>query len=189
MASGQVEERAGYTQLLAQLALRVLALPAAETKLTLNGSAQIVRRLQQLQRQGANVWNRRHTVTGLGLAALLFVIAVSCRVTRDQMTKNNSSAGGFKQVMVVVQDEDGKPIAGATVKPFGFRVQGVRHVDGHGWYTNWFGPADPVTTDDEGKVWLKYPVVAIPDEKLLTGALTFTVRHPAYCPVVEAARR
>jgi hypothetical protein len=58
-------------------------------------------------------------------------------------------------------------------------------VDGHGWITNRFGPANPVTTDDQGKAWLKYPVVAFPEEKLLTGALTFTVSHPDYCPVVE----
>jgi beta-lactamase regulating signal transducer with metallopeptidase domain len=183
MASGRAEERAGYAQLLAQLALRVLALPAVETKLTLNGSAQIVRRLQQLQRRGDTVWKRRHTVAGMGLTALLFLVAVSCGVSRKDA--GSRSNGGFKRVMVVVQDKDGQPIAGATVKPFGFRVQGPRRVDGYGWNTNQFGPADPVTTDAEGKAWLKYPVVAIPGEKLLTGALTFSVSHPDYCPVVE----
>jgi beta-lactamase regulating signal transducer with metallopeptidase domain len=186
VATCRVEERERYAQLLAQLALRVLSLPAVETRLTLNGTAQIVRRLQHLKRKSADVWKTRHTVVGFGLAGLLFLVTVGCDFSKSgQNVKNNPAVTEFKEVMVLVQDEDGKPLAGATVKPFGFRVQGMRHVDGNGWYTNRFGPANPVITDDEGKAWLRYPVVAIPEEKLLTGALIFTVRHPDYCPVVE----
>ena len=180
LASGEVEERASYAQLLAQLALRVLTLPAVETKMTLNGTAQIVRRLQHLKRKSADAWQMRHTLAGVVLAALLFVLAAGCEFTKSA-SKNFPSATEFKQVMVVVLDEDGKPLAGATVKPYAFRVQGVRRVDNFGWDTNRFGPANLVTTDSEGKEWLKYPVVAFPEEKLLTGELNFMVSHPDFC--------
>ncbi len=181
LASGRAEEREIYTQLLAQLTLRVLALPAVETELTLNGTAQIVRRLRHLQRVGVGAWTRRHSVKGLGLAALLFLIAVGCKFGDSSQATNRRKPGEFKEAMVVVQDENGQPLAGATVKPSGFRVQGIRSVDWYGWNTDQFGPANPVTTDRDGKAWIKYPVVANPGEKLLTGTLTFKVSHPDYC--------
>jgi beta-lactamase regulating signal transducer with metallopeptidase domain len=55
IASGQLEEAGSYAQLLARLALHVLKLPAVETKLTLNGSSHIVRRLKHLGQR-----HRRH---------------------------------------------------------------------------------------------------------------------------------
>jgi len=42
----------------------VLALPAVETKLTVNGSSQIVRRLNHLGQKGMGVWNWRDSVAG-----------------------------------------------------------------------------------------------------------------------------
>jgi hypothetical protein len=86
----------------------------------------------------------------------------------------------FKQVVVVVQDEEGRPIEGATIQPDGLRVKGPRRVDAYGWSTNLFGSAAKVLTDREGKASVKYPVEAFPEEKLLTGEISFSVVHPAF---------
>ena len=182
MAAGQLADRAAYPQLLARLALRVLALPAVETRLVLNGGSQIAQRLKHLQKENAGAWRWHHSLAGFALAGLLFLVAAGC-----EFSKSNSaaaafpSAGEFKKVLIVVQDTDGQPIAGATIKPYGFRVQGVRHVDAYGWYLKQFGSPDIFTTDSEGRAWVNYSVVAIPEEKLLTGELNFTVSHPDYC--------
>jgi len=63
LAAGQLPDQESYARLLARLALRVLALPAVETRLTLNGSSQIARRLRHLA-QPARTWNWRHTAAG-----------------------------------------------------------------------------------------------------------------------------
>ncbi|MDR3458616.1 MAG: M56 family metallopeptidase [Verrucomicrobiae bacterium] len=186
IASSQLGNDAAYPQLLARLALRVLALPAVETQLVVNGSSQIAQRLMHLKNDAPDAWKRRHSVAGFALAGLLFVLATGCELSKNNpATANFPSTMEYKQVLVVVQDKDGRPLAGATIKPFGYRVQGVRQVDGHGWDTNRFGPVVKATTDDEGRAWIKYPVVAIPEEKLLTGQLTFTVSHPEYCSEVN----
>lgn len=182
LASGRVEEREGYAQVLAQLTLRVLALPPVETRLTLNGAAQIVRRLQHLKRRTADAWNLRHSLAGIGLTGLLFVLAAGCEFTKSVSAKF-PSATEFKQALVVVQDEDGRPLAGASVRPYAFRVLGPRWVDNYGWWTtNRFEAPDFVTTDQEGRAWIKYPVVAFPEEKLLTGQLNLMLTHPNFCP-------
>ena len=182
IAAGQLADRSSYPQLLARLALRVLALPAVETKLVLNGSSQIAQRLAHLKNEKAGAWRWYHSLRGFALAAMLFVLATGCEFSKSNPAAAKVSAAvEYKKVLIVVQDADGKPIAGATIKPYGFRVQGVRRVDAYGWYPKQFGPPDKVTTDSEGRAWLKYAVVAIPEEKLLTGELNFTVSHPDYC--------
>ena len=72
VAAGQLAEQDSYSRMLARLALRVLALPAVETKLTLNGSSQIARRLKHLGKNGIGAWNWKYSVAGFGLAGLLF---------------------------------------------------------------------------------------------------------------------
>lgn len=183
VASGRTDERESYTQLLARLALRVVALPSVETELTLNGTAQIVRRLQHLQRKSIDVWEGRHTTIGLGLAALLFLIAVGCKFSESNPATDDLSVGGFKQVMVEVQDEAGKPIEGASITPFGFRVKGRHAADAYGWPTNVFGPIETVVTGADGRAFLKYPVIGIPGEREYTGALIFSVTDPEYSTV------
>jgi hypothetical protein len=42
----------------------------------------------------------------------------------------------------VVQDEDGKPIEGATILPDGFRVKGIHGADAYGWNKKLFGPPE-----------------------------------------------
>ena len=183
VACGPSEERESYAQFLAQLTLRVLALPKAETEMTLNGSAQIVRRLQHLQRAGLGEWTRKRTVVGLGLVVCLFLMAVGCKFAETKPEANRLPANGFKQVIVEVQDENGKPIEGAQITPFGFRVKGLHSPDAYGWRTNVFGPKETAITGPDGKAYLKYAVMGIPQEKEFTGALMFSVTHPDYSTV------
>ena len=182
LASGPTEDRATYAQLLAQVALRVLTPPAVETRLTLNGSAQIVRRLQHLQRPGGD-WKTGYSVLGFCLALALFILSVGCEFARTNPPA--PVAAEFNRVLIQVQDADGHPLAGASVHPFGFRVKGPRNVDAYGWITNHFGTPETVFTDTDGKAWLKYPVMGFPDEKLETADLSLTVNHPDYCPAIS----
>ena len=78
IASGQLEDKALYPRLLARLILRVHALPEVETRLVLNGTSRVARRLRHLQHGGAGVWNWRKSAAGFGLAAALFVLATAC---------------------------------------------------------------------------------------------------------------
>src|ERR1039458_3363216 len=171
--------------MLARLALRVLALPAVETKLTLNGSSQIARRLNHLGQKGMGAWNWKYSVAGFGLVGLLFLMTAGCQFTKSSPTDSKVSATvEFKKVLVVVQDEDGKPIEGATVLPDGFRVKGIHGADAYHWGPKQFGgPPEKSVTDREGKAYVKYPVVGIPEEKELTGKLIFSVSHPEFSTV------
>ena len=178
-------EQDSYSQLLARLALRVMALPAVETKLTLNGSSQIARRLIHLGQKGTGNWNWRHSVAGFGLVGSLFLMTAGCDFSKTAPAGSTTPKSvEFKEVLVVVQDEDGKPIEGATIRIRGFRVKGPRQGN---WYgvgflagvTNGVLPPN-ATTDHKGKGWLKYPVEALPEEKLLTGKLDLTIYHPEF---------
>jgi beta-lactamase regulating signal transducer with metallopeptidase domain len=184
IASGQLVDQDSYGRMLARLALRVLALPAVETKLTLNGSSQISQRLEHLSRSRAGQWNWRHSMSGFGLVGLMFLLTVGCQFS------NSTSAGSkitpvveFKKVLVTVQDEDGKSIAGATILPTGFRVKGIHGADAYGWNKKMFGPPEKATTDSNGKAYVKYPVEGIPKEKEFTGKLIFEVSHPKFASV------
>jgi beta-lactamase regulating signal transducer with metallopeptidase domain len=97
IASGQLAEQDTYSQLLARLALRVLALPDLETKLTLNGSSQIARRLIHLGQKGRDAWSWRRSVAGVGLVGLLFLMSAGFDFSRassaEQPLQQMRSAG------------------------------------------------------------------------------------------------
>lgn len=183
IASGQLENQDYYAQMLARLALRVLALPAVETKLTVNGSSQIARRLKHLGQKGMGIWNWKYSVAAFGLAGLLFVMTVGCKFTSTPADSNISTQVQFKKVLVVVQDENGKPIEGATILPDGFRVKGIHGADAYSWNKKLFGMPVAAVTGSDGKAMVQYPVIGIPEEKELTGALIFSVTHPEYATV------
>jgi hypothetical protein len=143
VASGQLADQDSYAQMLSRLALRVLALPAVETKLTLNGSSQIARRLNHLGQKSVGAWNWKYSVAGFGLVGLLFLMTAGCKLsTSGPAGAKVSSKVEFKKVLVVVQDEDGKPIEGATILPDGFRVKGIHGADAYGWNKKLFGPPE-----------------------------------------------
>lgn len=184
LASGQMPDRSAYPQLLARLALRVLALPDVESRLVLNGAALITKRLNHLQCEKAGNWNWKHSLAGFALVALLFILATGCQISQNPPPSANTPTNTkFKKVLVVVQDQDGKPVAGATLLPTGFRVKGIHSPDAYGWRANDSGPAEKAVTDNDGKAWLKYPVMGIPEEKELTGEIIFKLSHPGFTPV------
>ena len=184
VASGQLADQGFYAQMLARLALRVLALPALETQLTLNGSSQIARRLDHLGYAGMDKWNWRHSIAAFCLVGLLFLLTAGCQFSQSGQAESKvASKIEFNKVLVVVQDEEGKPIEGATVLPDGFRVKGIHGADGYGWNTKVFGPPEKAVTDREGKAYVSYPVEGIPEEKELTGKLIFSVSHPEFATI------
>ena len=183
MASSQCEDHGRYPQLLARLALRILEPPPAETRLALSAAAQVTQRLNHLERGNSGNWNWKYSAGIFGVVALLFLIATGCSTTTDTETASSPSGVKFKNVLVVVQDEDGKPIAGATILPNGFRVKGLHGADAYGWRKNIFGPPEKAVTDSEGKAYVKYPVEGIPEEKEYTGALILKITHPEFASV------
>ncbi len=74
IACAQFGDRRSYAQWLAQLTLRVLALPAVETGLALNGTAQIVQRLNRLKRQGLGAWKWWCSAVGVAVLGLFFFL-------------------------------------------------------------------------------------------------------------------
>lgn len=78
IAARQLENEDFYPQMLARLALRVMASAAAENKLTLNGSSQIARRLNYLGQEGIGAWNWKFSAAGFGIVALIFLITSGC---------------------------------------------------------------------------------------------------------------
>lgn len=181
VASAQEENRESYVRLLATLTLRVVALPEVETTLTVNGSSHIARRLNHLRRDGVAAWDWRRSVAGLGLLVLLFVLTDGYEFSRTARADTGSAQPvQFKEVLVVVQDEDGKPIEGATILPDGFRVKGIHGADAYGWNKSLFGAPTNAITDHDGKAYVKYPVMGIPEEKELTGALIMSVSRPGF---------
>jgi hypothetical protein len=182
MASAQLEHRGSYAQLLARLALQVLALPAVETCLTANGTSQIARRLDHLQRKGLGPWKIRHSVAGFGLALVLLVVAGGWEFTNISAADARPQATtAMKEVLVLVQDDVGTPVEGATIQPDGLRVKGPNRLSHHGWNPDVYGAPAKVTTDRDGKARVKYPVLAFPAEKQPTGEISFSVVHPDFC--------
>ena len=181
VASGQMPERDSYGRLLARLALKVLALPAVETRLTVNGSSQIAKRLNWLGQGRMVRWNWLHSVAAFSVSLLLFFAVAGCNTAQRNSNSASSPAKvEMKQVLVVVQDDDGKPIAGATITPKGFRVKGIHGADAYPWREDVFGPPKKMITDSEGKAYIKYAVIGIPEEKEYTGKIGFMVTHPDY---------
>jgi hypothetical protein len=148
-----------------------------------NGTSQIAQRLKHLGREGMRAWNWKYSVAGFGLMGMLFLMIAGC-----EFSKSNSANLGIlatsksKKVLVVVEDEDGRPIEGATIDPHGFRVKGRHEADANNWHS-WEKTPTKAITDRDGKAYLRYPVVAIPEEKELTEQLIFWVFHPEFATV------
>ena len=118
------------------------------------------------------------------LAGVVLILAAGTTTIAIKEIKNHqTNSVQFKKVLVVVQDENGKPVEGATILPNGFRVKGIHGADAYGWNRNLFGPPEKAVTDNEGKAYVKYPVVGIPEEKEFTGNIIFGVSHPQFSSV------
>jgi len=127
-------------------------------------------------------WTKAKTTIVAGVVVLL--AAATTALTVREIKEHKTYSVEFKKVLVVVQDEDGKPIEGATVLPDGFRVKGIHGADGYHWGPKQFGgPPEKAVTDRDGKAYVKYPVMGIPEEKELTSKLIFSVSHPEFATV------
>jgi RNA polymerase sigma factor (sigma-70 family) len=126
-------------------------------------------------------WTKVKTMVVTGVVLLLAVGTTT--LTVKEIKKHKTYSVEFKKVLVVVQDEDGKPVEGATILPDGFRVKGIHGADGYGWNKKLFGPPEKAVTDRDGKAYVKYPVEGIPEEKEFTGKLIFSVSHPEFSTV------
>jgi len=116
VAARHLEEEDSYSRLLARLALRVLALPAVETKLTLNGSSQIAWRLIHLGQKGTDAWNWKHSATGLGLVGLLFLMTAGFDFSKASPTGLPVRIVQSGQVLPAVQSS-AVPEAAAPSRP------------------------------------------------------------------------
>jgi hypothetical protein len=123
-------------------------------------------------------------LAGFALMGSLFLMTAGCDFSKAAPAGSTTPRPvEFKEVLVVVQDEDGKPIEGATVLPDGFRVKGIHGADAYHWGPEQFGGPVKSITDRDGKAYVKYPVESIPEEKEFTGALIFSVFHPEFATV------
>jgi beta-lactamase regulating signal transducer with metallopeptidase domain len=174
LASSRLKNEADYSQLLARLALRVLALPSVETRLVLNGTSQIAQRLAHLQDK-ARLWTWKHSVAGFGLAGLLFFVATGCDFSSSASFKDASGVE-FKTVAVLVQDEEGKPVSDAVIVPNGLRIKEMRAS-----FYRWISKPEKIVTGPDGTALIKYPVLGVPAEKQRTVAISFSVDHPGFC--------
>lgn len=155
-----------------------------ETRLSLNATSQIAQRLTRLALGAPDRWNTRYSAAAFALVAALFAVTAGFEFsTARAASSRNASKVDFAEVLVVVQDDSGKPIEGASVLPDGFRVKGQHKADAYHWGPTMFGGPIRAITDREGIARVKYPVMGIPEEKELTGALIFSVSHPEYCTV------
>jgi hypothetical protein len=78
---------------------------------------------------------------------------------------------------VRVTDAEGRPIAGAVVKPFGLRTR--KEPGSHyGWRDDLWGPVPTVTTGADGIA--EVPVPKYVYEEMETGMVTWWVDHPRY---------
>jgi hypothetical protein len=86
VASSQTENRASYAHLLAQITLRVLAVPEMETQLAVNGTAQITHRLRRLGKE-LGIWKPTHSLAAFGLVLAMALISAGCNVTGEKDTQ------------------------------------------------------------------------------------------------------
>jgi|GEM_PF-918059 len=86
VASSHMENRASYARLLAQLSLRVLALPEVEAQLTANGTAQITQRLRRLGKE-MGIWKTTHSLAAFGLVLAMVLVSAGCNVTGEKDTR------------------------------------------------------------------------------------------------------
>ncbi len=88
-----------------------------------------------------------------------------------------------RNLIVHVISTDGKPVAGATVKPMGLRTKEEPGSFYFGMLTNGKPISPPATTDASGNATIAYPVHIMDD--LTTGTVAVQVQHPDACSISE----
>jgi beta-lactamase regulating signal transducer with metallopeptidase domain len=86
VASSHMDDRASYAHLLARITLRVLAVPEVETRLAVNGTAQITHRLRRLGKE-LGIWKSTHSLAAFGLVLAMAMVSAGCNVTGEKDTQ------------------------------------------------------------------------------------------------------
>jgi beta-lactamase regulating signal transducer with metallopeptidase domain len=176
ISAEKFESRGAYSQSLAALTLRILALRQTENRLAMGASSRVAQRLKILRQAQPPEWTRGHGVLVSVLAAAVVLVTGGCQLGAE--SKPSSQAGvGFALVEVV--DETGQPIESATVVPFGLRVED-NEASAYAWAEE-HEKLGRATTDPQGKAWVRYPLLAFPEEKQRTSQLILSVHHPLFC--------
>ena len=82
--------------------------------------------------------------------------------------------------VIEVVDVRGKPIPGATVKPYALRPKPAGGQSGHYLWTKdrYDISPEPVVTNETGTVNVPYPTFVV--ERVETGKITVSIKHPEY---------
>lgn len=110
---------------------------------------------------------------------LLFVclcVSVPGLVAADEKPDEKIDPSKMTDLAVLLQDEDGKPVAGAEVMPYAMRM---KEQSGHGyWDRKVYGAPKHFRSNDEGIAVIKYPphVQSGPDV-LTTKLVSFQITH------------
>lgn len=195
---------AEYAELIVDLAARVaerdLFAPALGVS---DGSAnELVQRLKRIldpsRALATRLSVRARYSTGLfGLALLVSVAMTSAHrnqaIATDEPVVQAEVAAGKTQTAVAedaaennprlskrirVVDLEGKPIEGATIKPWAIQCS-----QGNGpWHKKGFGASDPpvAMTDADGRATIEFPRYAIVDELVPVQGLSLNISHPDY---------
>jgi hypothetical protein len=122
-------------------------------------------------------FNRWYVWTSLFAAAILFGVIL--------LSPKNPVA------VITVVDAQGKPILGATVKPYAIWPKRAGGQSGHyGWTEDRYDvPPEAVVTDKKGVAVVPYPTFVV--ERVETGEITISIKHPEYisdnCDVVVSS--
>ena len=113
-----------------------------------------------------------------GIRLLLFATAVISAVL--VLVWAIMTAPKDPMALIRVVDAAGGPVAGAVIRPDGLRTKPGPYASGHyGWSSERNGvPNDPAATDENGVARVPYPKYVF--ERIETGQLSFSVRHPDF---------
>jgi hypothetical protein len=132
-------------------------------------------------------WVRNQIGGQVALAVLLGICLVGPVVAQEDDSENASKADDAPDIEMVtsellIVDPDGNPVEEATVYCTGMRTK-IKPGSHWGWTEEEHGPLPKLKTNEKGIVAM--PVPKFVTEKLVTGAMTWTVEHPDFVPFRE----
>ncbi|QDT08869.1 hypothetical protein [Stieleria marina] len=115
-------------------------------------------------------------------AVLVLWISVACLYAdtpENPIETKSIDQNTMTDLVVLLQDEDGKPVEDAAVKVYAMRMQ---EGGGHGyWNSEKLGLPKSVISDKEGRAVVRYPAkVASTPHTMTTRLVTFSVSHYEY---------
>ncbi|MCC7373055.1 MAG: M48 family metalloprotease [Verrucomicrobiales bacterium] len=176
-----------YRTALSRIVLNVVGTPTREFSAARHATSHLGHRLDSLDRGRPAPWSAARLTLAGTLLTVGLAFTAGCHLTSkstDEASSKSPAPLEFATVAVRVVDDHGLPVVGAKVRPFGLRVRGDE-ASAYGWDPARFGPKDPVTTSADGVAQVRYPVVAMPEERLVTTKILLTVDHPEFSRVVN----